>query len=211
MKRYTIAKSILILTKRVLVTCLTLFIVSCTKDTGSKNDANGNDNTKKSAADLIAGIYTGDGKYLPDGVSLGNYTSCIVPPTLESTFKKGTATVNIIKLTDSTVKVIFSGTVFPTTTIAVWGVTLNNSNTEVSLSSGSFLGTLLRSGSYDITTKFLTFTNTLGTGDDYLIPGGSASDCKIGYPYYLGYDFRPSNGNYQYVTIRHLDFTGTKQ
>lgn len=169
-------------------------LVSCKKDNTSNNNGN---NTNLSAADKIAGLFNGTGKYLPGGVDLGYTVVCSPPPTnYQTLYQTGTATINITKLTDSTVKIGLLSGPFPQDNYPEIKVTTNGNMIQ------------FYQGYYDINTKVILFA---GTAPNYSF--SYSANCKTGLPFYSSALFPGPSGTPVYFnnTIKRYEFSGTKQ
>ncbi|MFT4094356.1 MAG: hypothetical protein QM640_12020 [Niabella sp.] len=180
---------------RIYLIAIALFAIICSSCSKAfdNDDANQNNNTNISAAAAIAGTYTGTGKWMPDNIHLGIYSGCVAPDGWDSNFKTGTATVNVTKITDSTVTITLAGP-YPTTSYSP--VTVKAGNAQITFSTGY----------YDTNSKFLTLSARTGRSRGYI----TSNACLSGLPYYSGWSALINN-QYDYYTIDHVDFSGTKQ
>ena len=151
-----------------------------------------------SVADKIAGLYSGTGKYLPGGINLGNTLVCVAPPAdYQSKYQSAPATVNITKLTDSSVTITLLTGPFPKDTYTA--LTVKESGNLI------MFGSL---GSYDNNTKALSFS---GVAPNFSYSYIKA--CQIGLPYYYssGVILYPNPDQIAHYTIKRYEFGGTKQ
>ena len=148
-------------------------------------------NSPKSIADDIAGLYSGTGVYMPNGISLGNYSGCVTPSGWESNLKTGASFVNISKVNDSIVNITFSGGPFSNNTFS--NIKIKKNGTRINIGSGYS----------DVSSKFLSISFS---NDSYIITNA----CLQGLPNYWGWSVL-GDGKYSYQTHGHCDFTGTKQ
>jgi len=195
-----------------LLSALVFYTSACKKSSDTPVDP-----VNKSAADQIAGFYNGSGKYLPGGLDLGNTVICTAPPTdYNSLYQTGSATVDISKLTDSTVKIVMSSGPFPQDTYSGVLLKVNGSTIEfndtlfVRSRSAGLLGTVeTNSGSFDPATKTISFSR--------IAPGYSYSyafSCFSGLPYYASFSVPDANTGlmvYANTTIKRYVFSGTKK
>lgn len=157
-----------------------------------KEDVVGDTNSQdKSPAGKIAGVFSGTGKKMPNGIFLGNYQGCVTPAGWDNNFITGNATARITKVDDNTINLTLTGGPFTNNTY---------SNIPVTESGGSIVW---GSSYYDENSKLLNISYFNGS---YI----SSNACLQGLPYYYGWSAL-SNGTYGYQTIGHLDFTGKKQ
>jgi hypothetical protein len=191
-----VKNNLMILKKFVMknITLITTIIIISFSGCSKKDSKDDNNSGNISAADKISGTFNGSGKYMPDKINLGLVKGCNLPVNWESNFKTGAATVNIAKITDSTVKISLTG-IFPQ--IIYTGVKVKTNGNTVEFGSGY----------YDTNSKFLTLS-TFTPGYSYISAGAGA--CLIGLPYLSGWSPLLDN-NYSFQTIGHADFSGTKQ
>jgi hypothetical protein len=146
--------------------------------------------TITSDADLMQGIYSGNGQYLPGQINLGVQSTCTTIP-YQSYLQIGAATLSVSKIDDDTVSFQYSSGSFPS--IFYPKVVISKNGNII-----SFYG-----GTYNTTTKYFSFSgatpNTFYT---------TTSACLIQLPYVYGYN--PLGTGYTYQTIDHLEFSGTK-
>lgn len=142
-------------------------------------------------AGKILGFFSGNGKRMPQGVSLGTYTGCVTPTGWEKNLLTGPANATVTRLTDTTVSITLAD-----------GPFINNTFTNVRITeNGSIISFSV--GSYNENSKLLSISANTGT---YI----TTATCLSGLPYYSGWSAL-NNGTYTYQTIGHIDFTGTKQ
>ena len=91
---------------------ITIVIINCSVFSCSSNDelTPDTDPIIVSTADKISGTYSGIGKRMPNGISLGTYSACTTPPNWELNFVTGTSSVVVTKVDDNNVSIkIFGG------------------------------------------------------------------------------------------------------
>lgn len=150
-----------------------------------------------SLSETIAGLYEGNVKNMPQGISLGRYVGCIIPPGWDANFRNGTGTINITAVNDSTVRVHLTGQHIPP---------LNSTDLLLSDAGGTInlkIGSQIEYGFFDKATRYLTITTRTGS---YFTNHFS---CLIGLPYYIGNDLL-MDGHYNYTTVGHVEFSGIK-
>lgn len=173
-----------------LIICF-MTVISCCKKEPLPPDIDGQmQNT--TSADKIAGAFKGEGKYMPGQINLGTFEGCVKSTGWESKLKTGTTTTNIVKLTDSTVRIFINGTSFAS-------IILSTVKVKTEGNSVNFPG-----GYYDINTKFLTLSS--GTDKTFYSP-----ECILGLPYVYGVKVFLTANTYAYQTIDHVEFSGSKQ
>lgn len=172
--------------KKLLISTVTIFsFLGCNKNTSDLNDV---DNSNKSLSDKIAGLYSGTGKYLPGNINLGNTIVCNSPAIdFNTLYQTSGASVNIIKITDSTVNIVMSSGPFPLDTyndvlLKENGttITFNDSLSIYSSSPRVLIGKVeINSGYFDPVTNNISFSrqapNFVYTYD---------RNCYSGLPYY---------------------------
>jgi hypothetical protein len=176
------------------VAAIFLFL-GCKKNSGNPTSAGGN--IDSSPAAKIAGMFSGIGKYLPANINLGNTLICTTPTKDYNTFyQTGVATINVIKLTDTTVKIQFLSGPFPIDSYSLIKVTQSGNIVE-------FL-----QGSYDINSNAILFS---GVAPGYAY--SYSANCKIGLPFYTSTIGPGTSGFMEYFnfTIKRYEFGGTKQ
>lgn len=200
-----------------IVLMLGIIIVSfsgCSKST-SKDETNSN--TNLSAADKISGLYKGTGKFLPGNISLGTTVICTPPPTdYNSLYQTGDASINISKLTDSTVKIVLLSGPFPQDTynsilLKVAGNTIefNDSLAIISRSAGFIARVKIGSGYFDPATKTIAFSRP-APNFNYSF----SFSCYTGLPYYTSFSVPDASTGlmvYANYTTKRYEFSGTKQ
>jgi hypothetical protein len=179
---------------QLVISCVTITALSgCRKPDSSNNNPPQN----ASPADKIQGAFDGTGKYLPANINLGNTLICVSPSKDYTTlYQTGAATMNVTKLTDSTVKVEFLSGPFPIAGYPQVKVKLNGNVVE-------FL-----QGSYDINSKAIVFS-AVAPNFSY----SYSANCKIGLPYYTSTIAPGPTGLMEYInlTIKRYEFGGQKQ
>lgn len=153
-------------------------------------------NNTKSIADNIAGLYSGTGKNMPNGILLGTYKGCVTPSGWESNLKTGASFVNISKVNDSIVNITFSGGPFSNDIYSNFKVKQNGNLISFTSKYSSVY--------FDVNSKFLSISMTTGS---YTI----TNSCLQGLPYYVGEQDFIDLSTYIYITVGHIDFSGTKQ
>lgn len=181
--------------KRILLTWIAaIFILTSCEDNNTDPSNNSDNKNNISVSASITGIYSGSGKYMPQGINLGTFEGCVVPPGWEKNLLSGSALVNISIVTDSTVNITLSGG--PFSTIKYTNVKATKVANSIDLNSGYI-------GYFDLDSKFLNLSISTGS---YI----KTNACLQGLPYYAGWSVL-SDGNYSYQTIGHIDFAGNKQ
>lgn len=148
------------------------------------------------AADKIAGMFSGTGKYLPGDISLGNTFACVAPPMdYQLKYQSGAATVNITKLTDSTITITLLTGPFP-----------QDKYTSLIVKENGNVISLGSLGYYDTDTRALSFSGTAPNFNySYL------KNCKTGLPYYYSTSAVPDPNQVAHFTIKRYEFGGVKQ
>lgn len=181
-----------------------LMAIACLSASSCENDDDdivpSNENGQElSAADKISGLFKGTGKYMPNGIWLGNSNGCVLPTGWEGHFRTGESFANVVKLSDSTVRITLSDG--PFSQIVYSSIKVKNNGNSVDFDWG------LRQniGSYDVNSKFLTLSSYTNNSS-YV----STNACLTGLPYLAGWSLFNDN-NYGFQTIDHADFSGIKQ
>lgn len=181
-----------------------VFLPGCSKSSAGKNT---NDSTVTtppkplSLTDQISGTYSGNGKKIPQAVNLGRFTGCVVPTGWENNLVSGAGSVDISKFGDSSVHLVFSGGPFSASDAYNLNIT-KSGNSIILPPNYPIPGVAL---SYDINTKNLSVA--VNTASSYYVP---PSSCTQGLPYYYGAPSIPFDGSYVYLSIGHIEFSGTK-
>jgi len=193
-----------------LLSLVCISFLSC-KKTGSAEI-----NSSSSAADKIAGSYTGLGQYLPGNIDLGNTLNCGSPSTDYNTlYQSGTASINIIKVSDSTVNIILSSGPFPKDTFNKVLLKARGSMIQFSDSLAIHSRTAglvdiveINAGTFDPSSNTLSFSRQ-APGVAYSF----STNCISGLPYYYStFTFDGTTGLNVYfnTTIKRYVFNGTK-
>jgi len=168
---------------------IAISLVSCRKE--------GKQQSFESIADKISGKFNGDGKYLPGGIDLGNTVVCTLPPTdYKDLYQTGNASIEITKITDSTVKIVFVTGPFPSATYPE--ITIKEVGNRIEF----------RQGVFDSNSKTIIFE---GTAPDYSY--SYSRSCNAGLPYYASFLFPGPTGFPEYfnTSIKRYEFEGMKQ
>jgi hypothetical protein len=170
-----------------------LLVAGCTKTGKNGDPTDDGNNPDDSPAGRIQGSFMGQGVYTPQGVVVGAQKSCALPAGWESYQKKGTASILVEKITDSTVTMTLKTGPFPK---YVFGnVRVRNAGDAVSWGTGS----------YSVNSQQLILST--GTSKSAY---ATTQACLVGLPYVYGWDL-VGTGTYTYQTIDHVDFEGAKQ
>lgn len=200
---------------RLITIVFLLFLLSCKKNSADPKNNNGGGNNL-SIAEKIAGSYTGIGKYLPGNINLGNTIVCIAP-TLDynSLYLDGAATINISKITDSTVKISLLSGPFPLETYdnillkAVGNnIEFNDSLSVISRTLGVLARIEKNTGFFDPATNNISFSRVAPN-----FPISYSISCYSGLPYYTSSSVPdPVSGLmvFSNATIKRYVFSGKK-
>ena len=156
-----------------------------------------------SAAEKVVGLFKGSGSYLPGGLSLGNTVVCTTPAKdYRTLFETGNATINILKLTDSTVTINLTSGPFPQDSYSPVKLTENGSAIIFSL------GNLFSAGFFDTNTKAISFSARAPNFSYTFL-----RNCQNGMPYYSSTSviLFPNPDQIGHFTIKRYEFGGTKQ
>ena len=152
-----------------------------------------------SAADKMAGLFNGTGKYLPGGINLGSTLACqSAPMDYQAKYQSGASSVNITKLTDSTVTISFLSGPYPVDKYSP--VLIRESGNMISFGNLGF---------YDSNTGVLLVSG--------IAPNFSYSNiraCQVGIPFYnslMAPSQYPRPDLVSYFTIKRYEFNGVKQ
>jgi len=169
-----------------------LLFAGCTKTSKPGSPSDPDNPADTSPAGMMAGLFTGQGQYMPQGINLGSYKGCSAPAGWQDNLKKGNASVQVTKVDDNTIKISLKTGPFP-------GYVFDKVAVQKSGNTVSFA-----SGAYDVDSKLLVMSSRTSK-TSYL----TTSACLVGLPYVAGWDAL-GTGSYNFQTIDHVDFQGTK-
>lgn len=174
------------------VTCVIALFSGC--DPAQVSDPDDPDN---SISEVVSGVYSGNGTFMPNHVLISKTEVCSVPA-WESLVKKGTASAIVSAVNDSTVNIALNGEVYLTNLSR--NFVLKRSGNQVSDQAGKLVFYIsTRSMQIDVTSE----------GFYYLDP-----ECKSNSKYYfvsVGPVGTPPYPRFNYYSVGHWEFTGNNQ
>ena len=146
-------------------------------------------------SELVAGIYTGNGKFMPHLQSLGKTYECSIPD-WQSLLKSGTAKAVVNSINDSTINIVLSGNIYSTGFSR--NFKLHKNGTQIADSMGII--------------KFYINTNSLQLNEfsPYIRTSGSCIPINEYYSVSEGLIGSPPYPRFSYTSIGSWEFIGSK-